>query len=164
MRAGTVVVAAGLAVVTSSLCLCGCAPDDQRVAWRHDPSTGAAPPGVATVRPGPARPTGLRQALAHVRASPATRTGFAYGAALAAPVDARTDLTPYGYGELGEVGRHLGGPLGFSVARARAAFTAGDGSPPSAPPAHAPAPSPASPSPPPPSSRSAAAPRPVRTR
>lgn len=124
MRAGL----SGVAV--AALIVCGtaaCGHDDDRVVWGHGGGSGGVTGGVTTVDPGPPGTTGLRRALAHVRDSPATRLGFEYGAALHAPVNGRADLTPYGYGELGDVGRHLATPLGFSVSTASVAFTAGRG-------------------------------------
>lgn len=104
-----------------------CGSGGDRVTWGHGGAADGSTPAVRTVGPGPAEVTGLRRALAHVRASPAARLGFTYGAALRAPVNRRTDLTTYGYDELGDIGRHLGPPLGFSVATAAMAFTAGRG-------------------------------------
>lgn len=120
-------VASGVAVTLIIGGTTACGPDDDRVAWGNGGRSDGGTPTVRTVGPAPAGSTGLRRALAHVRASPATRLGFTYGAALRAPVNRRTDLTAYGYDELGDLGRRLGPPLGFSVSAATMAFTAGRG-------------------------------------
>lgn len=127
MGAGLRRVASGLAATLIISGTTACGPDDDRVRWGHGGRPDGGTPTVRTVGPAPIGPTGLRRVLAHVRASPATRLGFAYGAALRAPVNRRTDLTTYGYDELGDLGRHLGKPLGFSVSAATMAFTAGRG-------------------------------------
>lgn len=127
MRTGLRRVASGVAATLIISGTAACGHDDDRVAWRHGGRSDGSTPTVRTVGPGPAEATGLRRALAHVRASPAARLGFTYGAALRTPVNRRTDLTTYGYDELGDLGRHLDPPLGFSVSAAAMAFTAGRG-------------------------------------
>lgn len=125
MRAGlrAVALVGGLVVCGVS----GCGDGDDRVEWGRGNEPGGVTAGVTTVAPRPVRATGLSGALAHVRASSAARLAFEYGAALREPIGPRTDLTGYGYGRLGEIGRHLGAPLGFSVTDADQAFTAGRG-------------------------------------
>jgi len=128
MRAGLSAVTSGLAVTAVLVCgTAACGHEDDRVVWGHGGDGGGATGGVVTVDPEPSGATGLRRALAHVRTSPATRLGFEYGSALRAPIDPRADLTPYGYGELGVLGRRLAAPLGFSASGAATAFTAGTG-------------------------------------
>lgn len=124
-RASGVAVTVAIAVLATG---CGSGERAEPAERATESTTSAAPARpITTVAPHDAEHSDLRRALAHVRVTPASRTRFEFSSALDHAASPTTDLSRYGYQEVGTAVRRTQRALGFSATKADVAFTAGSG-------------------------------------